>query len=1223
MKRCLPSRQWLLVGLGIFLFQSQLLALDPSRTVFQHHIQSWNRQNGLPFNRIRTITQTTDGYVWLGTQNGLVRFDGNNFLHVSLPGRIGWRSPGILEITASARGGLWFGLESGAFGHFDGKDEFTATPGEWVTPQMNVQSIKETPEGSVWIGSRSGIAGMMAGQTNAFFLNNQVGEIQSIYQDSKNRVWFGAVEKGLYYWEAGKLNTFPDPELAGANIQCIAVDKEGQIWLGTTVGLRCYDSAFRPKVLLRIYSEVQALLPDQHGAMWIGTSGSGLIRYYQGEASSLRKTDGLAQDYVTSLYEDREGSLWVGTGDGLTQISDLKFPTLSTKEGLLGEPVHGVAAASNGGIWCATSHGIYNYHNRTVTQFSQLPGLDAYTKRVLEAKNGDVFAVTSGRDVQIIGDGKIVARHTNGHWVVGLAEDSIGVVVSTGDKLYRVSRTEFTPYVFKGTPPSFYWVRNLFSCADGSLLVASVNGVFRLRDGQVERHWTVANGLADADVAYLTEDDEGTIWVGQVTGLTRIKNDQVTVISNAMLNTSMIAIVPDNTGSLWISCIKGIIRATCRSLNDFADGKATGIDLQLYDGINSLRTIDLTEVEAVACKSTDGRIWLPGPLGAVQIDPAHIPMNSVPPPVYIQRVLIDGVEHSKATPSNLKPGKGELAFHYTALSFIAPQKIRFRYKLEGYDLDWIDAGSQRSAVYANLKPRNYNFRVQACNVDGIWNTAGASFEVELPPHLYQTTWFRAASGVAAVLCLLGIYGWRIGHLRHKEKNLQAMNELLESKIGERTRELAEQRNLLRTLIDNLPDEVFVKDTKGRVIINNRAHARSLGVEDPADAVGKTDFDCLPKAKAEQFRRSELILLNSGTEYNGEENITLRNGETRWLRTTKVPLRDPQGEIIGLAGIHRDVTGQKKSEAELESLHKRLLETSRHAGMAEVATSVLHNVGNVLNSVNVSASIVQEQVRNSALDRLNKVVLLLREKEPDLVHFLTQDEKGTKLVHYLEALFKTLLRENTKVNEEVESLTKNVEHIKKIVGMQQSYARVSGVVELVNPAEMMEDGLRMHEAAFQRHGIRIVREFSSVPKISVDRHKVIQILVNLLQNAKYACDVNDLPNRVVRVRITAATADRIRMEVIDNGMGIPKENLTRIFSYGFTTRKNGHGFGLHSGALAAQEMGGSLNVQSEGVGKGASFILELPVESKVTARRVPKQPEPVSPVPPPETLVVLA
>ena len=1204
----LPTRRWFLLGLGILLFGPRLFALDPSKTVFQYNIQTWNRQNGLPFNRISSIVQTPDGYLWMGTQNGLVRFDGIDFVRTAIPNRAGWRSMNVTTLKPSPRGGFWFGLDEGAFGYFDGTNRFQSYAADWIIPQMFVHGVAEDPDGSIWVGSRVGIGGFIGGKTNQSFSYSDVGEVRAMFEDPYHRVWFGTDAKGLFYWENGKLQKFANPDLTGS-IRALSMDRDGRLWIGKSYGLRCYDRNFKRDDPLAVANEIQALLPDSHGAMWMGTSGDGVIRYHEGETSFIRKTNGLAENYVSSLFEDHEGSIWVGTRDGLTQISELKFPVASIQEGSLDQPVHGVSASTNGGVWCATSAGVYNYKDKTAVYLTAPTNFNPYVKRVYEGGDGFVYVLDGSREVQVFSNDLCIARFSNGVWATAIAEDSHGVVVALGPQLYRVSPTGMTPFVYSDpAAPQFYWVRNLAGSRDGSLLVACANGVFRISDKKIE-HWTATDGLADADVNCLTEDDDGNIWVGQVSGLSRIKDNKVAVIQNEITDTMINAIVPDDLGNLWMACNTGVLRVSRRSLNDFADHKGSVLNYRLYDGVDALRTIDLTEVEAVGAKTKDGKIWLPGPLGVVQIDPAHIPTNPVPPPVYIEKIVLNGVPQSGRSGVSIRRGGGELTLQYTALSFIGSPKIHFRHKLEGYDADWVDAGTQRSAVYADLKPGKYVFRVQACNVDGVWNTNDAHFAVELPPYFYQTTWFKVTSAVAFLLSLSAFYAWRTRHLREKEKELKAANDSLEKKIDERTRELAEKRNLLRTLIDNLPDAVFVKDAEGRVIIDNIAHARYLGFDDPAKTIGKSDFDCFPRQIAEQFREPELALLQSGKEYNGEEHLKVDGGDTCWFRTTKVPLRDEHGKIIGLAGINRDITERKKWESELQSLHKQLLETSRHAGMAEVATSVLHNVGNVLNSVNVSASVVSDQMRSTNLDRLSKVISLLQENRSDLSGFFKQEEKGTKLISFLEALFVILKKERETVHSEVDALTKNVEHIKKIVAMQQSYAKVVGVIETVSPVELIEDSLRMHEAAFQRHAVKIVRDYSEAPKIATDRHKVIQILVNLLGNAKYACDSNDPANRIIRVRLNRIEDNRIRIEVVDNGMGILADNLTRIFSYGFTTRKTGHGFGLHSGAIAAKDMGGSLHATSDGPGKGATFILELPLEyTPPTNTRHDEEPE---------------
>jgi signal transduction histidine kinase len=307
----------------------------------------------------------------------------------------------------------------------------------------------------------------------------------------------------------------------------------------------------------------------------------------------------------------------------------------------------------------------------------------------------------------------------------------------------------------------------------------------------------------------------------------------------------------------------------------------------------------------------------------------------------------------------------------------------------------------------------------------------------------------------------------------------------------------------------------------------------------------------------------------------------------------MPLRNQAGEIIGTFGISKDITAIVEAEAKLKEVHQRLLETSRLAGMAEVATNVLHNVGNVLNSVNVSASLVLDNTKRSKIPFLGKVVTLLNEHAADLGGFITTDAKGRQLPGYLGRLAEQLTRDQQNTLQELELLRQNIEHIKDIVAMQQSYAKISGVTETVEVPDLVEDAVRMNLGALARHEVELIREYGGVPPITVEKHKVLQILVNLIRNAKYACDDSGQKGKQLRLQI-AGTDGGVRISVVDNGIGIPPKNQTRIFSHGFTTRKGGHGFGLHSGALAAKELGGSLTVHSDGAGQGATFTLKLPL-----------------------------
>ena len=293
-------------------------------------------------------------------------------------------------------------------------------------------------------------------------------------------------------------------------------------------------------------------------------------------------------------------------------------------------------------------------------------------------------------------------------------------------------------------------------------------------------------------------------------------------------------------------------------------------------------------------------------------------------------------------------------------------------------------------------------------------------------------------------------------------------------------------------------------------------------------------------------------------------------------------------------LESEIVERKRAEGELKEMTTQLVDASRQAGMAEVATGVLHNVGNVLNSVNVSATLISEKLQQSRLSHMTRAVGLLREHEANLPAFLTTDPKGQQLPQFLGRLTDHLTEENKALIQETDALSQNVQHIRQIVSTQQSFARVFGVTEHLDAERLMEDALELNTAAFERHGIKLVRQYSSVPPVLVDRHKVLQILINLLRNAKHALRETERAEKQVVLTIAAAGSGRVKMAVTDNGGGITQENLTKIFRHGFTTKKDGHGFGLHSGALAAKEMNGSLNVHSDGPGTGATFTLELPV-----------------------------
>ena len=467
---------------------------------------------------------------------------------------------------------------------------------------------------------------------------------------------------------------------------------------------------------------------------------------------------------------------------------------------------------------------------------------------------------------------------------------------------------------------------------------------------------------------------------------------------------------------------------------------------------------------------------------------------------------------------------------------------------------------------------------------------------------------------------------------------------LEKRVTERTAEISRERSLLRTIIDISPDAIYVKDRPCHKTLANPAELKYMGCQTESEAVGKNDFEIYPEELARGYFADDQAVISGGHPVlNREEKVVSPNGEVRWVLSSKIPLRDADGKIAGLVGLGRDITERRKAEEllreseaklrdfttrlkseieerkeiqlqleakqvslekeiverirmekEVEKIHHQLVDASRRAGMAEIATGVLHNVGNVLNSANISTDMLEQNTRNSRLQKLSDLVKLLNEHARDLAEFLTRDPKGQKVVGYLKSLEEHVQSEQQQRLEELGNLKRHLEHMSEIVAMQQDYTKTSSTVcQMASLVDVVEDALLMQSAAFARHEVRLLKEFVEIPPFLLDRHKVLQILINVLNNAKQAFDENPTGNKSIIVRVRAVNANQVSVEIQDNGRGIAPENLQKIFHHGFTTRADGHGFGLHSSANAATEMHGSLTARSEGIGKGATFILTIP------------------------------
>jgi len=501
-------------------------------------------------------------------------------------------------------------------------------------------------------------------------------------------------------------------------------------------------------------------------------------------------------------------------------------------------------------------------------------------------------------------------------------------------------------------------------------------------------------------------------------------------------------------------------------------------------------------------------------------------------------------------------------------------------------------------VAAGMRAREASFQ--------LWTVACEELDSLLRTRIQAYERRRAQSLLVAALAGLAAFGFVTfitrsisGPLRAQSLELQTANAALGAQIAERTRAEAELRHSEAQLaaaqiiarVGSWDWEV-ASDRMSWSAENFRIH----GME--PDAMKPTYKEALRLVHPEDRAISATtfqVAVQVKRPFSFEQRIIRHDGSERILQQRGDIVLGQDGLVAKVFGTAQDITERKGAEAALEQAHQELLDVSRHAGMAEVATGVLHNVGNVLNSVNVSVALIADRLGKSRLSHLGKVSALLTEHAGDLGNFLTHDPKGQKLPGFITSLAERLEAERAELLLESEGLAKNIAHIKDIVSVQQNYAKVSGVTEALPVLELVEDALQMNGAAFDRHGVEVVREFSPVPPVRVDKHKVLQILINVIRNAKYAVSESPRLDKRMTVRIAANGDNRVKIAVADNGIGIAPENLARIFAHGFTTKRDGHGFGLHSAALAATEMGGSLAAHSDGLGCGATFVLELPME----------------------------
>ena len=1148
-----------IAGLGALWFVVSAFAVDPSRTVSQYLHDSWRTERGWPGGSITAIAQTSDGYLWIGTDKGLVRFDGWNFHQFERADPNPILIGPVRTLLVDAKDNLWILLQNTQiFRYHNGNFELIRGEAENGTTAIargtsGAVLLSSIPAGTLtYSGNRFrtlSSAALLAGAGRV--VNGETPDQRSqpfswsydmmpdrqppltslvitMAQTDDGKIWLGTERRGLFYLQEGRilsaLNGRDDTK-----INCLLPLQNSDLWVGTAKGVLRWNgkeltSAGLPASLLNL--NVLSILRDRDSNIWFGTS-RGLFRYNSNGVSLLSTHETTGP--VTALFEDREGNIWFGSTNGLERLRDSTFVTYSfpdlksqgmgplhvdsggrtwiapiqgglrwlkggkvgvvTADGIANDVVYSITGADKDDVWVGRQQGglthlRYSGNSFTAKTYTQADGLaQNRVYAVYRSRDGAVWSGTLSRGVSELKNG----HFTNYTTTDGLAANTISSIAEGPDGT-----------MWFGTPKG--------------VSAMSLKGW---------RTYTGNEGLPSEDVNCLLEDSTRILWIGTAEGLAYLSNGHAHVTRGVpgSLQVPIFGIEEDKNGWLWIATSDHVLRVPRDKL---LSGVVKAVDVCEYDQADGLHSTEGVKRNRSVVSDSAGRIWFSLNSGLSVVNPSQINDNSVPALPHIEAITADNNTAKLGAVVQISPSPRRITFEYTGLSLVVPERIRFRYYLEGFDQSWSQPVAAREAVYTNLGPGSYRFRLVASNSEGLWNGPQTAVALNIAPAYYQTTWFRG-------LCVLAFF------------------TLLWAGYQMRVRQLQEQEKKFRDAVEIMPALAFVADPNGNRTFLNKGWLEYTGLSSE-QASGSGWEKAIHPDDLKRVTERWLAARTTGQPLDYEERLRRgSDGVYRWFQTRARPLRDNRGKIVKWCAVANEIEDRKHAE----QLQADLTHASRVSTMGELVASISHELAQ---PITVTTAHAKASLR------------WLQRDPPDL----TEVRKGTERI--------------------VEAGTLASEIINRLRSL---YKKTPTKREVVAINEVIDEMAGMLKSEARRHGVSIYTDVKNdLPMTVADRVQLQQVLMNLMLNGIEAMKNTD--GGVVTVKSRLGEDGQIEISVNDTGPGLPLGKADQIFDAFFTTKPQGSGMGLAISKSIVESHAGRLWATAND-GRGATFHFTLPTE----------------------------